>query len=36
LGDCDRAPVMMVGDDLHRSLTPEKVDQIFADYRNKK
>lgn len=35
LGDCDKAPVMMVGDDLHRNLTQEKIDQIFADYRNK-
>ncbi|MDD9896459.1 MAG: NADH-quinone oxidoreductase subunit NuoE [Gammaproteobacteria bacterium] len=35
LGDCDRAPVMMVGDDLHRNLTEEKIDQIVADYRNK-
>ncbi len=33
LGDCDRAPVMMVGDDLHRNLTPEKIDQIFEQYR---
>ena len=29
LGDCDRAPVMMVGDDLHRNLTPEKINQII-------
>ncbi|NKB31872.1 MAG: NADH-quinone oxidoreductase subunit NuoE [Pseudomonadales bacterium] len=35
LGDCDRAPVMMVGDDLHRNLTAEKIDQIFTDYRSK-
>lgn len=32
LGDCDRAPVMMVGEDLHRNLTPEKIDQIIRDY----
>jgi len=25
LGDCDRAPVMMVGEELHRNLTPEKM-----------
>jgi NADH-quinone oxidoreductase subunit E len=36
LGDCDRAPVMMVGPDLHRNLTAEKIDAIVADYRNKK
>ena len=35
LGDCDNAPVMMVGDDLHRNLTPEKVDEIITQYRNK-
>jgi NADH-quinone oxidoreductase subunit E len=35
LGDCDRAPVMMVGPYLHRNLTPEKIDSIIADYKNK-
>ena len=35
LGDCDRAPVMMVGSDLHRNLTPEKINKIILDYRNK-
>lgn len=33
LGDCDKAPVMMVGEDLHRHLTPEKIDEIIAAYR---
>lgn len=33
LGDCDNAPVMMVGDDLHRNLTPEKIDEIIANYQ---
>lgn len=33
LGDCDRAPVMMVGPDLHRNLTAEKVDAILQQYR---
>ena len=33
LGDCDRAPVMMVGEDLHRNLTTEKIDKIIPDYR---
>ena len=35
LGDCDRAPVMMVGPDLHRNLTPESIDKIIEDYRKK-
>lgn len=33
LGCCDHAPAMMVGPDLHRDLTPAKVDQILADYK---
>lgn len=33
LGACDHAPVMMVDEDLHRDLTPEKVDQILENYR---
>lgn len=33
LGDCDRAPVMMVGEDLHRNLTTEKIDEIISQYR---
>lgn len=32
LGTCDRAPVMMVGKDLHRNLDPEKIDEILASY----
>ncbi len=32
LGDCDHAPAMMVDDDLHHDLTPEKVDEILARY----
>ena len=35
LGDCDRAPVMMVGPDLHRNLTPAKINKIILDYRNR-
>jgi len=35
LGDCDRAPVMMVDADLHRNLTPESINKIILDYRNK-
>lgn len=34
LGDCDRAPVLMVGPDLHRNLTTEKIDKIISDYRS--
>lgn len=33
LGDCDKAPAMMVGDDLHDCLTPEKVDAILSGGR---
>lgn len=33
LGACDHAPVMMVDDDLHHELTPEKVDDILERYR---
>jgi len=33
LGACDRAPVMMVDDDLHLDLTPERIDQILAGYK---
>jgi NADH-quinone oxidoreductase subunit E len=35
LGDCDKAPTMMVGNDHYRNLTPEKIDQIIADYKAK-
>ena len=29
LASCDVAPVIMINDDLHRNLTPEKVDEIL-------
>lgn len=29
LGACDKAPVMMVGDDLYTNLDDQKIDQIF-------
>lgn len=32
LGDCDNAPVMMVGDTLHRHLNPEAIKKLFADH----
>lgn len=31
LGDCDHAPAMMVGDELHHDLTPESLDKIFEE-----
>lgn len=33
LGACDHAPVMMIDDDLHVDLTPEKIDQILERYK---
>jgi NADH-quinone oxidoreductase subunit E len=35
LGDCDRAPTMMVGNEHYRNLTPQKIDEILAGYRAK-
>lgn len=32
LGSCDRAPVMMINEDLHIDLTPDKVDKILEEY----
>ncbi|MEO8592343.1 MAG: NADH-quinone oxidoreductase subunit NuoE [Candidatus Solibacter sp.] len=33
LGACDHAPVMMIDDDLHLDLTPEKIDRILERYK---
>ena len=33
LGACDRAPVMMVDDDLHSNLDAQKIDGILEKYR---
>jgi NADH-quinone oxidoreductase subunit E len=33
LGACDQAPVMMVDEDLHTYLEPEKIDKILEQYR---
>ncbi len=33
LGACDHAPTMMVDNDLHQDLDPEKVDQALEEYR---
>jgi NADH-quinone oxidoreductase subunit E len=35
LGACDKAPVMMVDDELYVDLTPEKVDEILEKIRMK-
>ncbi len=32
LGSCDKAPVMMVDDDLYTNLTTEKITEILKDY----
>lgn len=32
LGACDRAPVLMVDEDLHRNVTPQDLDTILARY----
>jgi NADH-quinone oxidoreductase subunit E len=33
LGTCDHAPALMIDDDLHRNLTPEKLDEILEGYK---
>lgn len=33
LGCCDRAPAMLIGEDLHTNLTPERIDGILEAYR---
>lgn len=35
LGACALAPVMMVNDDVHGKLTPEKIPEILAGYRGR-
>jgi NADH-quinone oxidoreductase subunit E len=35
LGDCDKAPTMMVGNEHYSNLTAAKIDQIIADYQAK-
>ena len=32
LGTCDRAPALMVDEDLHQDLTAEKVDELLEHY----
>lgn len=33
IGACDRAPAMLINDDLHGDLTPQKVSQILKSYQ---
>lgn len=33
LGTCDHAPALMIDDDLHRDLDPEKIDEILERYQ---
>jgi len=33
IGLCDRAPAMMINDDVHVDLTPEKISQILKTYK---
>lgn len=35
LGDCDKAPTMMVGNEHYRNLTAEKIEQILSEYKAK-
>ena len=35
LGDCNKAPVMMIGRETYRNLTTDKIDEIIAEYRSK-
>lgn len=32
LGTCDRAPALMIDEDLHRNVDPERIDQILNKY----
>ncbi|MCL4302220.1 MAG: NADH-quinone oxidoreductase subunit NuoE [Anaerolineae bacterium] len=32
LGTCDHAPALMIGDDLHRDVTPEQLDLLLQQY----
>jgi NADH-quinone oxidoreductase subunit E len=32
LGTCDHAPAMMVGEELHRDLTPETIEEVLQGY----
>jgi NADH-quinone oxidoreductase subunit E len=32
LGTCDHAPALMIDNDLHRDLTPDKLDELLKNY----
>ena len=33
IGACDRAPAMLINNDIHADLTPEKISQVLKSYR---
>ena len=33
LGACDHAPAMMVDEDLHENLTPDRIDRVLDAYK---
>ena len=33
IGDCDKAPAMMINNDVHANLTPGKISQILKSYK---
>ncbi len=33
LGTCDRAPALMIDEDLHQDLAPEKIDTLLEEYK---
>lgn len=35
IGACDRAPAMLINNDVHVSLTPEKISQILKEYKDR-
>lgn len=35
LGDCDKAPVMMIGRETYRNIDVDKIDSIIAEYKAK-
>jgi NADH-quinone oxidoreductase subunit E len=35
LGNCDKAPTLMVNDDLHSNVTPENMVSILKEYKSK-
>ncbi len=33
IGACDKAPAMLINNDVHGDLTPEKISQILKEYK---